>query len=56
LARRPCTFKKRDVARAVQAVQAAGMQIHRIEIDKAGKIILFAGSVVAKVLLLPTSR
>ena len=32
--RRPCTFKKQDVTRALQATLAAGIEVSRIEIDK----------------------
>jgi hypothetical protein len=38
--RRPSTFKQRDVTRAVKAVAAAGVDIARVEIDKAGKIVI----------------
>lgn len=33
-------FKKADVARAVQAVRDAGIDIARVEIDKDGKIVV----------------
>ena len=36
----PSTFRQQDVTRAVKAVTAAGVHIARIEIDKAGKIII----------------
>jgi hypothetical protein len=39
----PQRFWKRDVIRAVRAVQAAGMTIARVEVDKDGKIIVVAG-------------
>jgi hypothetical protein len=38
--RGPCAFKKRDVTRATKAVQAAGLNVARIEIDKDGRIIV----------------
>jgi len=38
--RGPLTFKASDVTRAVKAVAAAGVHIARIEIDKAGKIVI----------------
>jgi hypothetical protein len=36
--RRPCTFKKTDVTRAIAAVRAAGIEPARVEVDKEGKI------------------
>ena len=36
------TFRQRDVTKAVKAVAAAGVDIARVEIDKAGKIIIIA--------------
>jgi hypothetical protein len=38
--RRPCVFKQRDVTKAVKAVAAAGVCVERVEIDRAGKIII----------------
>jgi hypothetical protein len=40
MARAPSTFRQQDVTRAVKAVIAAGVDISRIEIDKAGKIVI----------------
>jgi hypothetical protein len=40
MARAPSTFRQQDVTRAVKAVTAAGVEIGRIEIDKAGKIVI----------------
>jgi hypothetical protein len=40
MSRAPSTFKRQDVTRAVKAVAAAGVGIARVEIDKAGKIII----------------
>jgi hypothetical protein len=42
MARAPSTFRQQDVTRAVTAVVAAGVHIGRVEIDKAGKIVIIA--------------
>lgn len=41
--RRPPTFSQIDVTRAIKAALAAGMSIARVEIDKAGKIVIITG-------------
>jgi hypothetical protein len=41
--RGPCSFKQRDVVRALRATRAAGMEVTRLEIAKDGTIILVAG-------------
>jgi hypothetical protein len=40
LIRRPCTFKKADVTRAVSAVMAAGIEAARVEIGTDGRIVV----------------
>ena len=44
MARAPFAFRQQDVTRAVKAVTAAGVHIARIEIDKAGKIVIITTS------------
>ena len=44
MARAPSTFRQRDVTRAVKAVVAAGVDIARVEIDKAGTIRIITQS------------
>jgi hypothetical protein len=39
----PSAFKKADVKRALQAATAAGIEVKRVVIDKAGKIVIVAG-------------
>jgi hypothetical protein len=43
MARAPSTFRQQDITKAVKAVAAAGVHIARIEIDKAGKIVIITG-------------
>jgi hypothetical protein len=43
MSRAPSTFRQQDVTRAVKAVAAAGVGIARVEIDKAGKIVIVTG-------------
>jgi hypothetical protein len=40
--RAPAAFKQRDVTRAVKAVAAAGVDIARVEVDRAGTIRIIA--------------
>ena len=47
MSRARCTFRQQDVTRAVKAVTAAGVDIARIEIDKAGKIVIVATTINA---------
>jgi len=49
MARAPSTFRQQDVTRAVKAVTAAGVHIARVEIDRAGKIVVVTQE-------LPTSK
>jgi hypothetical protein len=42
MSRAPSTFRQQDVTKAVKAVAAAGVHIARVEIDKAGKIVIIA--------------
>jgi hypothetical protein len=43
MSRIPSTFRQADVTKAVKAVVAAGVDIARIEIDAAGKIVIVTG-------------
>jgi CTP:molybdopterin cytidylyltransferase MocA len=40
MARGACSFKQQDVTRALRGTLAAGVGVHRVEIDKAGKIVV----------------
>jgi hypothetical protein len=40
--RGPLTFRQQDVTRAVKAVVAAGVAIARVEVDRAGRIVVVA--------------
>lgn len=44
MARGSCTFRRRDVTRAVKAVVAAGLCVIRVEVDKSGKITVIPGT------------
>ena len=44
MTRQPVKFRQADISRAVKGAQAGGLDIGKIEIDGAGKIILFAKS------------
>jgi len=48
MSRRPCTFRQRDVTKAVRAVVAAGTPVARVEIDPAGRIVIVAGSALGE--------
>jgi hypothetical protein len=36
-------FKQTDVTKAIKGAQNAGLDVHRFEIDRAGKIVIIAG-------------
>jgi hypothetical protein len=42
MARASCTFRRRDVTAAIKAARDAGVEVARVEVDKAGKIIVVA--------------
>jgi hypothetical protein len=43
MSRGPQTFRQRDVTKALKAVVAAGMPVVKVEVDKAGKIVVVVG-------------
>ena len=43
MARGLLTFRQNDVTRVVKAVIAAGVQVAKVEVDKAGKIVVVVG-------------
>lgn len=43
MARGICTFRQRDVAAAIKAARAAGVEVARVEVDKDGKIVVVMG-------------
>jgi hypothetical protein len=36
------TFKETDLTKAIRGAQKAGLNVHRFEIDRAGKIVVLA--------------
>jgi hypothetical protein len=44
MSRGPQTFKQADVTRVLKAAAKAGFSVNRFEIDRAGKIVIIAGS------------
>ena len=56
MTRRRCTFRQRDVTRALRASVAAGVEIRRAEIDlEKGKIVLVYGSSTEQEVSEPTA-
>ena len=43
MTRRPSTFRKRDLTRAIQAAAASGVPVARISVDKTGRIDVIFG-------------
>ena len=43
MSRGPLPFRQTDVARAVRGAVAAGLTVQRVEVDKAGKIVVIVG-------------
>jgi hypothetical protein len=52
--RGPCTFRKRDIARAIQAVVASGTE-GRVEIEPSGKIAIVIGKSVPQNFVVPNA-
>jgi hypothetical protein len=47
MSRGPVTFRARDVTAAVKAVTAAGYVVVRVEVDKAGRIVVVTNQEIA---------
>ena len=43
MSRGPLPFRQTDVARAIKGAVAAGLAVQRVEVDKAGKIVVVVG-------------
>jgi hypothetical protein len=43
MSRRQLTFRQNDVARAIKGAVAGGLTVQRVEVDKAGKIVVVVG-------------
>jgi hypothetical protein len=43
MSRRPATITQTEIKAAVKAVVDAGVEVGRVEVDKSGKIVVFAG-------------
>jgi hypothetical protein len=48
MVRGPCTFRQSDIARAIRAVQAAGLQIAGVKISETGAIEVVTGAAPAQ--------
>jgi hypothetical protein len=40
MARGPVTFRQSDLVRAIKGAKAAGLEVAKVEIDRAGKIVI----------------
>jgi hypothetical protein len=47
MSRGPQTFRQRDIVAAVKAVTAAGYVVVRVEVDKAGRIVVVTNQEIA---------
>jgi hypothetical protein len=45
MSRGPQKIRQRDIAKVVRATVAAGLEVHAVEVDADGKIIVTAGKV-----------
>ena len=52
--RGPCTFRKRDVTRAIQAVMATGVE-GRVEIEPNGRIAIVIGKPTTQDFVVPNA-
>jgi hypothetical protein len=43
VSRGPLPFRQTDVARAIKGAVSAGLTVQRVEVDKAGKIVVIVG-------------
>ncbi len=43
MANRPATFREADVTRAIRGALKAGLKVTGVEIDAAGRIVVFSG-------------
>jgi hypothetical protein len=54
--RGPTTFRKRDITVAVEAVTAAGYEVLRVEVDKAGKISVITTRGIVEPVEMPADK